>query len=250
MTALVHRDRGQGPAVVLLHGVGVGPESFAPLAELLEDTHRVIILDRPGGEGGVGPLDQQADKIASAIDAIDATGALLVGVSGGATLGLLLAGRHPQVVTAAVLHEPLVGSLAPALHARFARSAALAATSDDAAMEVVRAVMGAATWEALDPAAQAASIAQAPRWRAEIARFAAFDPGARTLAALAGTPLLVTVGGRSDPDRTEAADVVRRLAGASVAVVPDAGNAVQLDAPEAFARTIATWQTALVGGHP
>ncbi len=33
MPATVHSDRGEGPGVVLLHGVGVGPGSFAPLVD-------------------------------------------------------------------------------------------------------------------------------------------------------------------------------------------------------------------------
>ncbi len=143
MTAPIHLDRGQGPVVVLLHGVGVGPESFATLAGLLEDHHRVIVLERPGrGRGGPLPLVDQVDLIAACIRELGAAGGRLVGVSGGATLGLLLAIRHPGAVAGLVLHEPLVGPLAPELHEQFQRSAQRAIRSDADAMDVVRTVMG------------------------------------------------------------------------------------------------------------
>ena len=251
MTPNVSSDRGQGPVVVLLHGVGVGPESFAQVAELLEDHHRVVVLERPTGPGGVAlPLADQADRLAPLLVELGAAGGRLVGVSGGATLGLHLAIHHPEVVGALVLHEPLVGSLAPELHQRFQRSAASAALGDDEAMAIVRTVMGEATWAALDPAAQAASTALAPRWRGEIAAFAAFDPSVAEIASLATRPILTTIGARSAPERWAAAEILRRWAGAGLVEVPHAGNAVQLDAPTAFAQLISTWQTVASEGAP
>lgn len=249
MTPSVPLDRGQGPVVVLLHGVGVGPESFAALAELLEDRHRVVALPRPVGPDGTAlSLADQADQLARLLPEVGAAGARLVGVSGGATLGLCLAIRHPEAVGGLVLHEPLVGSLAPGLHARFQGAAARAALGDAEAMAVVRAVMGEPTWAALEPSARRAAEAQAPRWRGEIAAFAAFDPTADQVATLGTRPVLVTLGERSGPERRTAADVLVRLARARLAVVADAGNAAQLDAPAALAALIATPQTVPTGG--
>lgn len=252
MTPSVSLDRGQGPVVVLLHGVGLGPESFASVADLLAERHRVVALGRPVGSDGTAlPLADQADQLARMLPEVGASGARLVGVSGGATLGLLLAVRHPGVVGAMVLHEPLVGPLAPELHARFQLAAARAAEGDAQAMAVVRAVMGERTWAALDPAARTAAEHQVVRWRGEIAEFAAFAPEAEDLAVLRGRPLLVTVGGHSGAERWAAAEVLRRGSGAELAEVAGAGNAVQLDAPTAFAELIASWQTVSPGGaHP
>ncbi len=236
---------------MLLHGVGVGPESFAPVAELLAERHRVVVLERPVGLGGRAlPLPQQADLLAQALPEAGAVGARIVGVSGGATLGLCLAIHHPEVVGGLVLHEPLVGALAPELHQVFQAAAARAATGDDEAMAVVRAVMGEGTWAGLGPRGQAASEADAARWRGEIAEFAAFDPSVAALAALTPLPLLVSVGSRSGPERWAAAEVLRRWCGATLVEVPGAGNAVQLDAPAGFAELISTWQTVSTGGAP
>jgi pimeloyl-ACP methyl ester carboxylesterase len=251
MSAPHPTDRRFGPVVVLLHGVGVGPESFALVAERLAGRHHVVALERPTGPGGSAlPLDDQADQLARMLPDLGGGGVRLVGVSGGATLGLCLALRHPGAVDAMLLHEPLVGSLAPELHRRFAAAALLAGSGDDGAMEVVRSVMGDATWAELALGDRAASAALAPRWRGEIAAFAAFDPSGAALASLAPLPLIVSVGGRSGPERWAAAEVLRHRCGAELVEVPGAGNAVQLDAPDAFAELISTTQPVSAGGAP
>ncbi len=246
MVASVHLDRGQGPGVVLLHGVGVGPGSFAPVAEALLDRHRVVVVHRPGAPGEAADLGAHADQIATLVEARLGSGARLVGVSGGATLGLVLAERHPELFGSFVLHEPLLGQLAPALHHRFQAAAASAAEGNDAAMAVVVAVMGPETWTALGPEGQDASRRQAARWREEIAMFASFDPSPERLRAIR-RPVLVTVGGRSGPERVAAAEVLVELVGASVRMVPGAGNAAQLDAPSSLAELVGAWAPEPVG---
>ena len=70
------------------------------------------------------------------------------------------------------------------------------------------------------------------------------------LAALRPLPILATIGTRSAPARWAAAEVLRRWADAELVEVPGAGNAVQLDAPAAFAELITTWQTVSTEGAP
>ena len=249
MSASPHLDRGQGPVVVLVHGVGVGPGSFDQVADQLAGASRVIVVERPTGPGGAAAaLDDQADRLVDQLAGLDALGGRLVGVSGGATLALLVAMRHPDAVTSLVVHEPLVGSHAPGLHARFRAAALQAASGTEGAMAVVAAVLGDRTWAALGVDGRRAAWAQAARWQGEIAAFAGFDPSAGDLEGLRALPMLVTVGARSDDERRVAAGVLQRLAAADVAEVPDAGNAVQLDAPDAFALLLRSWQPVLSGG--
>lgn len=253
MPATVHLDRGMGPGVVLLHGVGAGPATFATVADDLALDHHVRVVERPvggGGEGGARSLDEQADQVVALLTQQRATGGALVGVSGGATLALALAIRHPGVAERLVVHEPLLGHHAPVLHQRFTEAAARAASGDDATLAVVEGVMGSATWAGLDPAARDDARAGVSRWRAEIPQFASFDPTQDELRALVGLPILCTVGADSGPERHAAAGVLARLAGAEVAVVPGAGNAVQLDAPHAFAQLVRTWLALPVGARP
>lgn len=247
MPLLPATDLGQGPGIVLLHGVGVGPGSFRPLAMLLAVDHRVLVLERPAADGGAVPLGEQAAAVAGTIVDLDAAGAVVVGVSGGATLALALAIGHPEVVGGLVLHEPLVGAHAPALHATLQGAAQHAARGDAEALEVVRTLVGERSWPRLEPAARAQMEAGAARARAEIPLFAAFSPTTAELTGLRGLPLLTTVGSESAPERHAAALVLAELSGAAVAVVAGAANAVHLDAPDAFARTIRAWLPATIG---
>ncbi len=240
MPASLPVDRGQGPGVVLLHGVGVGPESFAPLVDRLCDRHRVVVVDRPGAPGEASSLAAHADRIAEVVAARLGDGTRLVGVSGGATLGLVLAQRHPDLFASCVLHEPLLGRLAPALHRRFQLVAA-SATDEGSAIDVVAQVMGAETWAALGEEGRAAARRHARRWREEIAMFASFDPSPEEVRSVGRRPVLATVGARSAPERVAAAEVLAELTGATIRTVAGAGNAVQLDAPAAFAEIVASW---------
>ena len=246
MDASVHSDAGQGPVVVLLHGVGVGPASFDELAGLLERDHRVVVVERPGGPSSAPSLEEQADRVADLLVVSGASGGCVAGVSGGATLGLLLGIRRPEVVGGLVLHEPLVGPLAPMLHRRFVTAAQLAAEGDAGAISVVRAVMGEATWDRLSDADRAEVVDQAARSRAEVAVFAAFAPTIDELRSLRSIPTIVSIGGRSGPERWEAAEAVQEHAGAELRVVPGSGNAAQLDAPGPLADVIRTCQPTAV----
>ncbi|MCU1357010.1 MAG: hypothetical protein JWM89_2428 [Acidimicrobiales bacterium] len=238
MDATVHSDSGQGPVVVLLHGVGVGPASFDELAGLLQRDHRVVVVGRPGGPSTAVSLADQADGVADLLGSVGAAGACIAGVSGGATLALLIGMLRPEVVGGLVVHEPLVGSLAPTLHTRFAAAARLAAEGEAGAVSVVRTVMGEATWERLTEPERAQVLAEAGRSRAEVAVFAAFDPSSEELDRLRSFPVITTVGGRSGPERWEAAEILQLHARAELRVVAGSGNAAQLDAPSLLADVI------------
>lgn len=249
MPILSATELGHGPDIVLLHGVGLGPETFADLARLLAIDHRVLVVERPGGDGWAVPLDDQAAAVAETMASRRCVGATVVGVSGGATLALALGIRHADIVGSLVLHEPLIGPLAPTLHELFAGAARQAQRGDAEALEVIRRLLGTSTWESLDGPARARLEAGASRARAEIPIFAGFAPTATALSNLRGRPVLVTVGAASGPERHTAAQVLAALAGATVAVVPYAGNAAHLDAPKAFAGVIREWLPATVGSQ-
>lgn len=235
-----HAQLGDGPDLVLLHGVGLGASTFGRLAELLATDHRVLVIDRDVSVAG-RPLAEQVDEIATTLSGAGCRSPQVVGVSGGATLGLLLGILHVEAVGSLVLHEPLVGQRAGALAARFAAAAARAAADEGGALDVVRAVMGAATWAALDEVDRARVAAGATRARSEIPLFASFAPSDDELRKLRRLPLLTTVGANSGPERHVAAGVLVELAGAAVATVQGSANAVQLDAPEAFAQIVRAW---------
>lgn len=234
-------DLGSGPGIVLLHGVGTGPQTFAHVARNLADDHRVVVLERPWDPDCPPTLAGQARGVAADLEALGLARSLVVGVSGGATLALVLAIEHPDSIGGIVVHEPLVGAHAPALQERFSAAARLAADGDEATVGIVRSVVGERTWSRAPESLRASIRATASRSRAEIPEFASFDPSLADLARLRGLPLLTTVGALSGADRHEAASVIVGLAGGDVAQVPGSGNAAQLDAPDAFAGIVRRW---------
>ena len=191
---------GTGPAVVLVHGVGVGPDTFAALADaVVAGGHQAVVVHRPGyglasAPAAVSLADQVTalaalvDALTSGSDAGDARGGVagVIGVSGGATLALLLALRLAAEgvgVVPIVAHEPLLGPLAPALHHRVRRAvSALGAAGRPvrpvATTGFVRRLAGEATWARL-PASERDAVAERSALVADEARaFAEVAPTA------------------------------------------------------------------------
>lgn len=106
---LHYLDRGQGPAIVLLHGNGAMAEDMqaSGLLDALAERHRVIAFDRPGFGYSTRPRGQrwtarrQAGLIASAIRRLGLDRVLVVGHSWGTLVALGLG----------IDHRPLVGGL-------------------------------------------------------------------------------------------------------------------------------------------
>ncbi len=103
------RVTGDGPPVVLLHGIGRTLDDFAAQHELLAHDHRVISVDLPG-HGGSAPLEPPhtlpalATAVAETLDAAGITGpAHLVGNSLGGAVAMRLATDHPARAASLVL---------------------------------------------------------------------------------------------------------------------------------------------------
>ncbi|MFC5946059.1 alpha/beta fold hydrolase [Micromonospora harpali] len=103
------RVTGDGPPVVLLHGIGRTLADFAELHGRLARDHRVISLDL-AGHGGSAPLDEPhtlpalARAAADCLDALGVTGpAHLVGNSLGGAVAMRLAVDDPARVASLVL---------------------------------------------------------------------------------------------------------------------------------------------------
>jgi pimeloyl-ACP methyl ester carboxylesterase len=104
---------GRAP-IVMLHGLAGQLHHFryALVDDLARDT-RVVALDRPGSgystreSGRATTLEDQADAVAAAIDALGLGRVLLVGHSLGGALSLAVALRHPGKVAGLALLAPL-----------------------------------------------------------------------------------------------------------------------------------------------
>lgn len=115
-------ERGEGPAVVLIHGNNAWWRDFlaSGLIDQLSRTHRVIAFDRPGYGHSQRPRDrlwtpsEQASVIAAALRQIGVADAAVVGHSMGATVAVALALDHPGQVRSLAL---LSGYYFPTLRA-------------------------------------------------------------------------------------------------------------------------------------
>jgi pimeloyl-ACP methyl ester carboxylesterase len=102
-----------GPAVVLVHGLGGSHLNWDLFAPLLDEHARVYALDLPGfgrSEPGARKASVSANAAALHRFLAEVVGepAVLVGNSMGGMLSILATGEHPDAVTGLVLLDPAV----------------------------------------------------------------------------------------------------------------------------------------------
>ena len=99
---------GEGPPIVLVHGLGGAASNWCELAPLLAPRLRLLVPDLPG-HGGSSPLPAAptlspfADGVAAMAEREGMLPAPIVGHSLGGVVALRLALRRPEAVTALVL---------------------------------------------------------------------------------------------------------------------------------------------------
>jgi pimeloyl-ACP methyl ester carboxylesterase len=110
-TDTFYLEAGQGPPVVLLHGLGATNASMLPtLADLARD-HRVLAPDMPGFGNSSKPILPYnpayfARWLAAFLDAVGVTRAHIIGNSMGGRAALEVALRTPERVDRLVLYAP------------------------------------------------------------------------------------------------------------------------------------------------
>lgn len=213
--------------LVLVHGTATTPRVWDRLIPYLGECE-VSAPERPR----TGDLDLELEWLAGLV-----ADAWLVGLSGGATLGLALA-TQGGALAGAVLHEPAVGSLVPDLLAPMQTAFADGGTAAFARTLYGRSwtvdLCGVGSWLDDDVTAR------------ELEMFAGFEP---TAPAPRTSPVVVTVGENSPPLRHEAADALEARFGFTVREVPGASHFAPHDAPERFATVLLrTVRSANAGG--
>jgi pimeloyl-ACP methyl ester carboxylesterase len=102
---------GEGPPLVLVHGLGGAAWNFTDLAPLLALRHRVLVPDLPG-HGGTQPLPEleSLSALAAHVGAVaeheEMLPAAVIGYSMGGPVALRLAVDRPEAVSALVLVAP------------------------------------------------------------------------------------------------------------------------------------------------
>ena len=107
-------ERGSGPAIVMIHGLGGQLRNFSyAMLEPLAQDHRVVLVDRPGSGYSTADDDsepgivEQAAIIARFIETLGIERPLVVGHSLGGAVALALALERPALIRGHALIAPL-----------------------------------------------------------------------------------------------------------------------------------------------
>jgi pimeloyl-ACP methyl ester carboxylesterase len=242
-------DTGEGSrAVLCLHGVGGGAETFAALVNRIAPGRRALAWDMPGHGGSqmIAPYTM-AGLAEAALCLMDTRGverADLVGHSLGGMLALEIAATAPTRVASLALvgATPAFGSKDGSFEAAFLESYVGPVEAGRPMPEIARERVAAMLGEAPDEAGVALAIrayAGVPReaYVASVRALIGFDRRA-ALAAIA-VPALCLVG---EHDRNAPPRSVEKMAsaipGSRFVCLQGAGHLPHLERPEAFARVL------------
>jgi pimeloyl-ACP methyl ester carboxylesterase len=107
-------DVGQGPTIVMIHGLGGQLRHFTyGVVDRLKNEFRVVVFDRPGSGYSTRPknasarLRAQGNAIATAMQRLGLQRSLIVGHSMGGGIALAIALDHPECVRGLALIAPL-----------------------------------------------------------------------------------------------------------------------------------------------
>jgi pimeloyl-ACP methyl ester carboxylesterase len=201
--------------IVLIHGVATTHRVWRGVMPYLAGAPGVEVVcpERPAS----GDLETEIDALQDVC-----TDAVVVGVSGGATLGLELASRGIPIL-AGVFHEPAAGSLAPGLLAHVAQGLRSGGIEGFG-----RALYG-PSWQLEEARPDLEVVAR------EFAMFSRFEPA--PIAPAAG-PVLFTVGEFSPPARLTSVQALSTALDRPWASVPGGAHAVHLECPGAFSALV------------
>lgn len=245
MDDLIESDTGEGPALVLVPGVGVGGWSFGATAAALAERHRVVVVRRRVRSD----VRAQVDDLRRIVGELGPAG--VVGVDGGGTVALGLAMCAPSGLGAVVAHEPLIGPLAPALHAAACEMRDRLLHEDGyGGAGFVAELAGVRTWNRIDPRHRAEIALMGPDITADIVALCEFAPTHRELSAARGARLVVSHGRRSGVARRSPSLVLARHAGASVVQISECGHLPQLDNPSGLAAVVRASAQVVPEGRP
>lgn len=220
--ALHYVERGEGPSVLVVHGMASSAASWdGALDALAQAGARAIAYDRRGYGASGAPepyaattVQEQAQDGAALLDALDAAPALLIGEQFGALVVLELLVRRPELARAAVLVDPLLHAFVPA-------ATKALAVERELLEEALRSGGAEAAVRAWVAGADAADVSRADRaardhtgFFADYAGQSSWSPSRRELRSI-GLPVAVVTGPSTPEHVVAAADAV-------VALVPGA----------------------------
>ncbi len=252
-------DIGHGPPVVLVPGLFGAAYGFRHLVpRLAQEGYRAIVIEPLGIGRSARPeradysQTAQADRLATVLDVLGLSGAIVVGHSAGVPIALRLAYRRPDLVGAAVIIDAgaVEGAATPGVR-RYAAFAPWVKWLGGVKL-VRRKIRGAlidasrdTTWitdEVINGYTAGAAADLDATLKVFLAIAAAREPEKlRPHLGEIDVPVLMLVGGAKHgaaPSRDDVALLRRSLAQFTVDTIPDVGHFIQEEQPEAVIAAI------------
>jgi pimeloyl-ACP methyl ester carboxylesterase len=241
---IAYERAGSGPPLVLLHGyVGDGPTTWRRQLDGLSDEFTVIAWDAPGAGRSTDPperfgIDGYADCLAGFLAQLRLDPAYVAGLSFGGIVALAVQRRRSAVASALVLasaYAGWAGSLPPEVaEQRLRQALALADGTPEAFVDALLPTMFAKAppRETVDDF-RATMSAFHPRGFRAMARASAED--VRDVLPHVDVPTLLVYGERDVRAPPAVAETLHAaIAGSRLVVLPDAGHACNVEAPDDF----------------
>ena len=241
---IAYERAGDGPPLVLLHGVLGDSRNWRRQASDLSDEFTVIAWDAPGCGRSSDPeppcgMADWADALAALLDALDLEPAHMLGLSWGGTLALELYRRRPARVASLILADTYAGwrgSLpAEVCDARVqaAREEARMPAAEVAARWLPTLLPASAAPEVVDELAAIMADARPPMLGLMAEAMGSTDQ--RDLLPRIDVPTLLLWGADDARSSLDVAEQFRAaVPGAKLIVIPDAGHMTNMEQPERF----------------
>lgn len=253
---LYTEQAGEGPPLVLVHGMCGDARVWADQVERLSDRFQCTTYDRRGHTRSLRTdvaetVELHAEDLAALITTLQLEPVVVVGSSGGARIALDLIRRHPELVRGAALSEPPVGALAPmtfeAMIGEVAPAVRHAAETHwpGAAVDAFFAAVCPGLWSRIDESTKDRYRANAPALFTDLGmppyQITAEDLGRIDL------PVLVLSGSHSHPALREAAHNLSRSLPDARHLQLECGHVTYAEQPDAFASGISAFVDELDG---
>jgi pimeloyl-ACP methyl ester carboxylesterase len=238
--AIRYEVSGEGPAVLLTHGYSSTGRAWTDQHRALGDGYRVISWDMRGHGETESPADPAlyshdltVADMHGLLAHLGVEGAVVGGLSLGGTMSLAFCRRHPAMVRALIICDSGPGYRNVEARADWNRRAeARAAELESHGLEVLSGGSRDLR-EALRRHRSAQGLAHAARGMLAQRDSSVIDslPDIRV-------PTLVIVGDRDTPFIAPCEYMAKKIPGARLEVIADAGHSSNLDQPEAFNRVV------------
>ena len=241
--------KGQGPAIVLIHGFSLDSRMWDPQFDALASSHQVLRYDASGYGRSTVPDSSICgyDELAALLKFLGIRKATLVGMSMGGNEAIKLALEHPEMVEGLVTVATTLDGFTwrDPLRSQFRH---ILSVAKDSGLAKAREV-----WlndVLLTPVTGIAPIKAKIRqivseWpggqfkRGTFADFLPLQPPAIKRLHEIRVPTLVLDGEHDDPNMLAIADTIAmRVPGAKKVIIPGSGHLMNLEQPEEFARLV------------